>query len=494
MARTASQPSPAARARAALGGADFRRLFGIRLSGQCGDGFFQAALVASVVFAPTDQSTTVGLFIAALLTALPFSILGPFVGVFIDRWPRRTILRLSPFVKVALVGLVLFDPQAAALPFYLGALGIFSINRFYLASASAVVPRVVATEHLLVANSLATVGGTLSLLVGVFAGGHLAEATDSSVPSVAIAAVLWLVASWFASRIRSDLAPMTLPSSPELLRHQVRRVFVEFRQGASTLIRTQRAIGPISSITLDQIGQGLILTLALVVFREEFGEGVGSFSNVIGAGGVGVLAGIATVGLLEDRASKDRIVAGAFMVGGVALIATALTLSGPTILAGSFAVGLTFAWKKVPVDTLVQESLPDGYRGRVFSVYDVFYNLARVLAAGIAIPLFPAVGTRWSVAIVGLAFIAWTPVLPRWISRQPEIRLEFPEGDAAHQWPRAVRWGAAHETVEVLRSWDDERGGTPRRCFRLQLQDGTELDVCRSGPEGDWEITRERDD
>ncbi len=52
-----------------------------------------------------------------------------------------------------------------------------------------------------------------------------------------------------------------------------------------------------------------MLTLALVVFREQLGEGVASFSNVIGAGGVGVLVGIATAGLLEDRLSKDRIVA-----------------------------------------------------------------------------------------------------------------------------------------------------------------------------------------
>ena len=48
------------------------------------------------------------------------------------------------------------------------------------------------------------------------------------------------------------------------------------------------------------------------------------------------------------------------------------------MLIASFAVGLTFAWKKIPIDTMVQESLPDGYRGRVFAVYDVVYNLARV--------------------------------------------------------------------------------------------------------------------
>ena len=62
------------------------------------------------------------------------------------------------------------------------------------------------------------------------------------------------------------------------------------------LVRTPRALGPITSITLDQVGQGIVLVLSLFVFRDRFEEGVGSFSNLIGAGGLGVLLGILTVG------------------------------------------------------------------------------------------------------------------------------------------------------------------------------------------------------
>jgi MFS family permease len=483
-----------ARSRAALRSHDFRRLFTIRLVGQAGDGFFQAALVASVVFAPSEQSTTVGLFKAGLITILPFTILGPFVGVFIDRWPRRMILAISPVVKVLFVGLVLFDPERAALPFYVGALTVLSVNRFYLAAASAVVPRLVPTEDLLMANSLATVGGTLALLVGVYTGGQFADLAGSSTPVIAGAALAWLGAGWIATRIRSDLAPMTIAASQDLLRHQIRRVLVEFKDGASALVHTPRAIGPISTITVDQIGQGIILTLALVVFREELGAGVGSFSNLIGAGGIGVLLGIATVGSLEDRYLKERIVAGAFIVGAVGLLLTAVYLRGWTILVASFVVGMTFAWKKIPVDTLVQESLPDGYRGRVFAVYDVFYNSARTLAAAIAIPLFPAVGTRGSVALVGLMFLLWTPVLPAWIHGRPEIEVEFYAGARGEEWPRAIRWGAAVEPVEVVRSWTVERGGERRRSFRLRLEDGTELDLSAREPDGPWRIDRERED
>jgi MFS family permease len=486
-------PGALQRARTALRGPDFRKLFAIRIVGQGGDGFFTVALFASVVFNPSEHSTTLGLFKAALITALPFTLLGPFVGVFIDRWQRRHILAYAPLLKVALVGLVLFDPTTRAVPFYVGALAVISINRFYLATASAVVPRLVPSDDLLIANSLATVGGTLALLVGFFIGGQLADAGGSG-SVVAVAAAAWLAATWIAIRLRSDLAPKTVPGPEELLRHQIRRVIVEFTDGARTLLRTPRAIGPITSISIDSMGQGIILTVAAVVFREQFKGGVGSYSNVIGAGGVGVLLGIVTVGWLEERWSKERIIAGAFVVGGLGLLGAALYLRGWSILVASFVVGLAFAWKKVPVDTIVQGSLPDGYRGRVFSVYDVVYNVARIIAAALVIPLVPAVGTHGTVALVSLLFIAWAPVLPRWIGGVADVRIVFSEGARAEEWPRAVRWGAAEESVEVIKAWLEERSGERRRCFRLALRDGSVLDVSRPESGGLWTIDRERDE
>src|ERR671922_3034453 len=160
-----------ARASAALRSHDFRRLFAIRLVSQSADGLFQAALIASVVFSPEEQSTTVGFAVATLVILLPFSVVGPFTGVFIDRWSRRRILVVAPLLRTALVWLAMFNPETAALPFYLGVLWVLSVNRFYLATAVAVIPRVVPTEDLLIANSISIVGGTVALLAGVFAGG-----------------------------------------------------------------------------------------------------------------------------------------------------------------------------------------------------------------------------------------------------------------------------------------------------------------------------------
>ena len=163
--------------------------------------------------------------------------------------------------------------------------------------------------------------------------------------------------------------------------------------------------------------------------------------------------------------------AGAFLAGGLSLVAVSFAITGVTVLIASFAVGLTFAWKKIPIDTMVQESLPDGYRGRVFAAYDVVYNLARVIAAAVAIPMLPHVGVSGSVAVVGILFLLWTPVLPRWIGGKPSIVLRFSEGKA--EVARAM-WGGVEEPVEV--SDHRTRNATAYGWrFRLRLQDGSLL-------------------
>jgi hypothetical protein len=206
---------------------------------------------------------------------------------------------------------------------------------------------------------------------------------------------------------------------------------------------------------------------------------------------VGVLVGILTVGELEERFSKPRIVAGAFVAGGIVLLAVSFAIRDWTVLLASFAVGMTFAWKKISVDTMVQEAIPDGYRGRVFSVYDVVYNLARVIAAALAIPMIPSLDVEGSLLVVGAAFLLWAPVVGRWFGKEPEILIRFIAGGRADETPRSILWGGAEEPVELVRTWREERDGQRRLAFRLALPDGTHLDVSRPEPDGPWRLDRE---
>src|SRR5436190_2760528 len=387
----------AERAREALRSDDFRRLFGARIASQLGDGLFQAVIVASVIFSPEKQSTTVGFAKATAVLVVPYSILGPFAGVFIDRWRRRRILVVTPVLR-ALAALLLLPGPDAAVPFYAGALVVLSANRFFLVTAGTVTPKLVTFEDLLVANSLNSVGGTLATIVGVAVGGLLTDALGASV-TIAVTVLLWLAASGVASFIRTNLSAVRGPDAP--LHRELVRVVGELGDGTKRLWRTPRALGPITSYTVDQFLQGLILVISFVVFRERFKEGVGSYSFLIGASAVGGFVGLATVGWLETRMTKPAMVSAGFLVAGVPLLALSGFITGVSVLVASFFLGLGFAWKKIPIDTMVQQAIPDAYRGRVFAVYDVAQNMARVVAALIAIAVVRKATVGLDIAVAG---------------------------------------------------------------------------------------------
>jgi len=88
-----------------LAGRDFRRLFATRLISQAGDGVVTAGVGTYVFFnATTFPSPAAGAAAFAVLY-LPYSLIGPFAGVFIDRWARRQILVWSALLRSVFVAL-----------------------------------------------------------------------------------------------------------------------------------------------------------------------------------------------------------------------------------------------------------------------------------------------------------------------------------------------------------------------------------------------------
>jgi MFS family permease len=476
-----------ARVRGVLSFRDFRQLVWLRLATQLGDGFFQAVLVGSVVFSPTKQSTTVGFAKALAILVIPYSSIGPFAGVFIDRWPRKLILVATPLVRGVLAFLVI-GGTSPAVPFYAGALLVLSGNRFLLTTASSIVPRLVPSRDLLMANSVTTVSGTFTRFVGVAIGGPVVDAVGYP-PVIVATAAAWAATAFFAARIRSDLSPER-PAAAGIV-EDVARVARDLRDGARRLIHTPRALAPITSVTWNQFLNGLMLVMSLVVFRDRFHKGVGSFSSVVAAGGAGVLLGLVTIGSLEGRFQRRTIMAGSFVLSGIPLVLVAGVINRYDVLMASFLLGLAFAWLKVPADTMTQEATPDRYRGRVFAIYDIAQNMSGVVSALLAIALVKTISVEWLVAAVGVLFLAGTPWILRWLRPTADVTVRSYSGSRADETPRSVVFGGEELEVDVERSWREERAGSRLLCFRLRLPDGTRIEVSRTEDGGPWRLDRE---
>jgi MFS family permease len=478
---------PLGRARAALTSTDFRFLLAARLISQLADGVFQAYLIDRLVFlSPENQSTAAGVARAFAVLVIPFSLVGPLTGVVIDRWSRRRILAVTPLLRTAAAAaLIGVSGGRASVLLYALALVVVSLNRFYLATAGAVMPSLVPDPDLLMGNSMASSTGTVVTFIGLVAGTQLAD-TIHTAGLLSVTIVCWPVAAILASLIGSRLQA-TRPGAA--FAAELRRLASELWRGARRLAATPVVAGSITSVAVDQLLIGIITVLGVVVFKEEFKQGVASYGRILGAGGVGVLIGTVTVGLLEERLAKPRIMAVAFAIAGAVCLAGAVRITGFTILLVSFTLGLTYTWRKIPADTMVQEAIPDRFRGRVFALYDLAFSLPRVIAAALAVVAIPHLSAGWILAACGAIYLAWTPVVPRWTSRLRRVGLRFYEGGRAEEVPRALVVAGEEEPVEVAGSWNERRDGVAMRRFRLRTADEV-LDVVDPGGEGRWQVER----
>ena len=66
----------------------------------------------------------------------------------------------------------------------------------------------------------------------------------------------------------------------------------------------------------------------------------------------------------------------------------------PAVLVAAFVLGLASQGSKICVHTLVQLGVDDAFRGRIFSLYDVLFNVAVVAAAAVAALSYRKAGSR----------------------------------------------------------------------------------------------------
>ena len=412
--------------RLALHSSGFRRLFAVRLAAQFGDGVFQASLAGAVLFNPERQAHPSDIAAGFAVLLLPYSLVGPFTGVLIDRWWRTRILVVANLARaLAVVGVAVeIGAGVAGLPFYASALVVLSISRFLLSALSASLPHVVDGDELVTANAMTTTVGAVATTVGGAAAIGVRSIVGSSAHDYAViavaAAVPYLVSALAARRFdRQALGPDDVERGHRETVADVARGLVA---GARHLARRRPALYALGAITAHRLCYGLWAVSSVLLYRNYFHaegplrvglSGLAQFVAVIAIGG-----GVAAV---VTPPITRRI---GFVAWGVVLLAAAgvveigfgLAFSLPAQLAGAGLLGFTAQGFKVCVDTTVQQHVDDEYRGRVFTFYDTLFNLSLVVAAAVTAAAIPASGrSPASVIVLGTLYLL-TAAGYRWLA------------------------------------------------------------------------------
>ncbi len=391
--------------RAVVRGVDFRRLYRTRLVSQTADGMVSVALTSFVFFSPERQATAADAAVAFATLLLPYSLVGPFAGVLLDRWRRRQVLVGASLARAGLICVVAFLVLAgyAGPGFYLAGLSVLSVNRFFLSALSAALPHVVPGDELVMANSVSTTSGTIAALLGAGAGfgvRQLAGGGNGAVVAVlGTAALVCVAAARLATRMDRGLLGPDAPvagSPTGALRH----VAAGMIAGARHVARRPSAGHALLAISAHRFVYGITTISTILLYRYHFNDAADTDAALRGLGlalaasGLGfLLAAVLTPELTPGRLAPGTLIAAAFVLAAAAEAFFVIgPTSQPTVLGGAFVLGVAAQGSKICVDTLVQQGVDDAYRGRVFSFYDVLFNVSFVSAAAAAVLVVPAGG------------------------------------------------------------------------------------------------------
>ncbi len=404
-----------------LRGRWFRRLFAVRVTSQFADGVFQVALASYVIFSPEQAPSPAAIAGALAVVLLPFSILGPFVGVFLDRWSRRQVLLVSNLVRVVLVGAI---AAGVATGLHVGTLLVvilaaLSVNRFLLAGLSASLPHVVDPPDLIMANAVTPTSGTLASLAGVGVGTAVRVATapvtavDANVAVLLLAAVVYGAAALLALRIpRPLLGPDYDPARPAV-REAARHVARGLVDGIVHLGQRRTAAHGLAAIGAHRFFFGVSTVMLILLHRNYFNtpdatdaafNGLALAILVSGAGFI--TAAFLTPAVTEHITLRAWILT---LLGAAAVtqLVPGALFTEAALLVSAYFLGIASQGIKICVDTLVQAGVDDAFRGRVFALYDVIFNVAFVAAAAVAAVVLPFSGRSHAVLVaIALGYVA----------------------------------------------------------------------------------------
>jgi predicted MFS family arabinose efflux permease len=78
---------------------------------------------------------------------------------------------------------------------------------------------------------------------------------------------------------------------------------------------------------------------------------------------------------------------------------------------------LGFFVGKIAADTIVQQSMPDDFRGRAFALFDIAYNLGFLIPAAILFFLYQESRVAALLVVSGAVFLVLTALVARWAAK-----------------------------------------------------------------------------
>jgi MFS family permease len=376
------------------------RLIELHAFNAAGDAAVAISLAGTLFFqVPTEQARSqVALFLG--LTMLPFAIVAPLVGPFLDRcghgrrWAIGGTLALRAFVCWVLAGAVATDSMVM----FPAALGCLVASKAYGVTRAAALPRLLPEQQTLVrANSRISLAGVAGAAI--------------SAPLAVLASTFgadWSLRYAFLVFVGGTILAILLPARVDSAQGEEQLALTSMQGGS----RRRRARVPRSVVLALRSNAGLrLLSGFLTMFmafllRDEPFPGWEDrpellLALVIGAAGLGNTIGIGVGSMLKALKPEVTVVAVILLDAAMTIVVAVFYGLVTAVLLGLTA-GLAQSLGKLSLDALVQRDVPERIRASAFARSETLLQLSWVIGGfiGIAMPLVPRAGLGVAAAIL----------------------------------------------------------------------------------------------
>jgi MFS family permease len=392
---------------------DFRLFFAGQGVSQIGT-WLQLIATSWLVYRLSDSAFLLGL--AAFAMQIPFLVLAPLAGVFVDRLDRRRVLLVTNSIA-ALQALLMFGVVALGVvePWHLiaGNLVLGIVNACDAPARQSILIQLVGGRRDL-ANAIAlnSIMMNLARFVGPMAGGLLIAAFGERW-GFGANALSYLAMLLALSRIRSS-SRGSVPAEKGVLR--------QLAAGARYAYGFLPARSALLLLTAISVTVGSYVALMPWFAREAFHGDSGTLGLLISAAGLGALTGMFYLAMRSGIRGLFGLLAWTSSTAGAALFVFSISTSLWLALPALYCVGLGMMLTAASTNTVLQTIVPDELRGRVASLYVMSFIGMSPLGALAAGWVAERAGPPLTLAACGVAALAAAGV---YASRLGAIRREI---------------------------------------------------------------------
>ena len=379
-----------------------KRLWFAQVISVFGDFLAIFAIFSVVTFQLHGTPTQVSMILVAFL--LPFAVISPVAGVFVDKWNVKATMIASDLTRGLLVLVLVFVRDLNAIYAILFVMSAFS--SFFVPAQS------VAVRALAPAGGLLAINALMSQAV---------QGAQIITPSISGVLVDWLganscflfdSASFFVSA--GLVFSLTIHRQPSPTVAAATSLAASFAAGFR-FIFTHTAISFVMiAIASGMFGVRCFAALLSVWVRDTLHSNAKLFGLLNSLIGIGMIAGTQCLRWFAARISPERLVIQGLAGMGMAVLLTAAFNGLISTALGMLGLGVFAAFIMVTSQTLLQQETPQEMLGRVISSLMSLLAMSQVLAMLVAGPVAQAAGIRnlyfgSAVMLVGISGIglAW---------------------------------------------------------------------------------------